>query len=41
MSTVLIKNGRLIDPANKVDSKLNLLLKDGKVVRVTTEVPEA
>ncbi len=39
--TLLIKNGRLIDPANGVDAKLNLLLEDGKIALVTREEPEA
>ena len=37
----LIKNGLLIDPANRVNAKLNLLLEDGKVAMVTTTEPEA
>lgn len=37
----LIKNGLLIDPANHVQAKLNLLLDQGKVVAVTGDVPVA
>lgn len=37
----LIKNGLLIDPANRVQAKLNLLLDQGKVVAVTDDVPAA
>lgn len=37
----LIKNGLLIDPANRVQAKLNLLLDQGKVVAVTGDVPAA
>ena len=37
----LIKNGLLIDPANQVQSYLNLILEDGKVEDVTEEEPEA
>lgn len=33
----LIYGGRLIDPANRVDSRLNLLLEDGKVIGVTED----
>ncbi len=31
----LIKNGRVIDPANRIDAKLNLLIGDGKILRIT------
>ena len=31
---VLIQNGRLIDPANKIDSKQDLYIVDGKVAAV-------
>ena len=31
---VLIKNGQVIDPANKVDEKLDILLTDGKIARL-------
>jgi dihydroorotase len=31
---ILIKNGRIIDPANKVDEKLDLLVFQGKIVRL-------
>lgn len=37
----LIYGGRIIDPANKVDSMLNLILEDGKVSAVTEDLPEA
>lgn len=37
----LIKNGFLIDPANKIEAKLNLLLEGGRVALVTCEEPEA
>lgn len=37
----LIKNGLLIDPANRVQAKLNLLLDQGKVAAVTGDVPAA
>lgn len=39
--TTLIKNGLVIDPANRVRAKLNLLIKDGKVAMVTAAEPEA
>jgi dihydroorotase len=31
---ILIKNGRVIDPANKVDGKLDVLVSDGKIARL-------
>ncbi len=33
MMKILIKNGRVIDPANKVDEKLDLLISDGKIAK--------
>ena len=37
----LIYGGRLIDPANRIDGKLNLLTEGGKIIAVTREMPEA
>ncbi len=37
----LIKNGRLIDPANRIQANLNLLLENGRVTLVTKEEPKA
>ena len=37
----LIHGGRLIDPANKLDGRYNLLLEDGKVAWVGTSLPDA
>jgi len=34
LMNVLIKNGQVIDPANKVDEKLDILLTDGKIARL-------
>jgi dihydroorotase len=34
MPAILIKNGRLIDPANQVDKNIDLLLADGKVKQI-------
>jgi dihydroorotase len=31
---ILIKNGRVIDPANKVDEKLDILVSDGKIAEL-------
>jgi len=38
---LLIKNGLLVDPANRIQAKLNLLVEDGKVALVTADAPEA
>ena len=37
----LIVGGRVIDPANRVDARLNLLLENGKVVWVGRDLPDA
>ncbi|MCD4831574.1 MAG: dihydroorotase [Anaerohalosphaeraceae bacterium] len=40
MKSLLIKNGRVIDPANKIDSKCDVLVVDGKIAdigKLTTE----
>ena len=37
----LIFGGHVIDPANRVDGMLNLLVEDGKILWVGTEMPEA
>ncbi len=34
MSSILIKNGRIIDPANNIDATLDLLIEDGKIVNI-------
>ena len=39
--TTLIKNGLVIDPANLIQAKLNLLLEDGKIKLVTRDEPDA
>ncbi len=36
----LIVNGRVIDPANRVDARLNLLIEDGKIAWAGKECPE-
>ena len=41
MDSVLIRGGRLIDPATHTDARLNLLLRGGKVAWVGTEEPQA
>ena len=38
---ILIHGGHVIDPANRVNSKLNLLIEDGRVAWIGTGMPEA
>ncbi len=37
----LIYGGRVIDPANRVDGKLNLLIENGKITWIGTTMPQA
>ena len=30
MTSLLIKNGHVVDPANKIDGPMDILVKDGK-----------
>lgn len=39
MGKYLIKNGRIIDPANKVDDILDILISDGKIERIEKDIP--
>ena len=39
MSSLLLKGGRLIDPANGRDENVDLLLVDGKVASVGADAP--
>ena len=38
---ILIKNGRVVDPANKVDQQLDVLIRDGKITRIEKEIADA
>lgn len=38
---ILIKNGRLIDPANKIDDQIDILVDNGIVSQVTNNIDEA
>jgi|SRR6056297_893481 len=38
---ILIKNGRIIDPKNKIDSKLNIVLEKGKISKIIAEEEDA
>lgn len=37
----LIRGGRVIDPANRTDAQLNILIDDCRIAAVTPEIPEA
>ena len=39
--TLLIKNGRVVDPAQNIDKVCNVLVRGGKVAEVTEALPEA
>ena len=36
---LLISNGRLVDPKNNIDAKMDLAIKDGKVAKVANSIP--
>ncbi len=38
MMKVLIKSGRVIDPANKIDEKLDILIVDGKIAELSANI---
>lgn len=38
MSSYLIKNGRVVDPANKIDGVMDILISDGKIGRVEKNI---
>lgn len=40
MKTLLIQQGHLIDPANKLDGVFDILVKDGKVAKVAKKISE-
>ena len=35
----LVKGGRVIDPAGKLDDKFDIAISKGKIVRVATDIP--
>ena len=37
---LLIKNGRVIDPASKTDAVSDVLIEDGKIVKIEKEIKE-
>jgi len=38
---LLLKGGRVIDPKNSIDSKMDVAVKDGKIYRVAAEIPSS
>lgn len=36
---MLLKGGHVIDPKNKIDSKMDVAIKDGKIFRVAADIP--
>ena len=38
---LLIKNGRVIDPKNKIDAKMDIAIKEGKIAKVAGSIPVA
>lgn len=40
MSTILIKNGLVIDPANKIKQNLDILIKGNKIAKIDTSLQE-
>lgn len=41
MTSLLIKNGRVIDPASKLDKVTNIFIADGKIKAIGTKTPRA
>jgi len=40
-NTLLIRNGRILDPANNIDREANLLIEDSRIAAISTETPDA
>lgn len=40
MTTLLIKNGYVIDPKNKIDGKVDILVKNGKIAKISKNIKE-
>ena len=38
MSRILIRNGRIVDPANQIDAPGDLLIRDGKIDRISNRI---
>jgi dihydroorotase len=40
MTSLLVKNGRVVDPANKIDLEMDVFVKDGKIAKVAKGIGE-
>ena len=38
---LLLKGGRVLDPKNSIDSKMDVAVKDGKIYRIAAEIPSS
>jgi dihydroorotase len=36
---LLVKNGRVIDPKNKIDAKMDVAIAEGKISKVAKDIP--
>ena len=41
MSEMIIKNGRVIDPANQIDQVLDIIIRDGKIVEIGSNIADS
>lgn len=41
MPTLLLKSGRIIDPAQRIDRTANLLIRDGRIAAIVDDIPPA
>jgi len=41
MNSILIKNGIVVDPANDVEEKLDVLIEDGKIAKVASNISDS
>jgi len=40
MTSLLIKNGRVVDPANKIDKELDIFVENGKIKKIEKDIKE-
>lgn len=40
MTKILIKNGKIVDPANKINAEMDLLIEDGKISKIAKNITE-
>lgn len=41
MKSILIKNGHVVDPLQKIDQNINIYVENGKIVKLTYDFPDA